>query len=180
MALDRRFEAQKEELEKLITTYQQQQDTQSAVQENADFKWLCWPSSGTALCEVCSEYADRLPLGEVSSFARQSAWLKKNGGVSTERESGRAGFNKSVKSHLGCLLHSACVDARAEDEKQRNALLDTFAAAADREMATMKRLFICLHVIVQEKRSLHSFETLVHALDECGTDVGHKEHSRKT
>ena len=97
-----------------------------------------------------------------------------------ERASGRKGFNESAKKHLGCLLHSACVDARAEDEKQRNALHGTFAAAADREMATMKRLFICLHVIVQEKRSLHSFETLVHALDECGTDVGHKEHSRKT
>lgn len=175
-AMDEKLELHKSELEKLIDVHEKQRGARGSVMSCSDISWVCQASSGNAFCDICSEYSGRLPVGAISGSARRSNWLKQNGGVEVDQNHGN--FKKTAIKHAHSDLHAACVEARSEEEEARR-LDGAFGSIRGRELSAMERLFKILHLQINEKRSLRSYETLVHLVDECDCDVGHKEHSRK-
>ena len=76
------FAVLREDLEaKEAAETKQTEESIKTVKSLADARWLCYMANGNAFCDVCSEFALKLPVGYVPNQSRNSTWTKGNGGV---------------------------------------------------------------------------------------------------
>jgi len=125
------------------------------------------------------------PISEFDVDQRQWRGPRDQGSDKKNLYDQQRNFRKSAigrgaqPGHDQSQLHTTCV--RAREDERRNLTMEAAAEKISlREHETMGRLFRVLHDMIKRTNALASTEHLVYLLDECGTDVGDKEHSRIT